>query len=313
ARQDRLTKPRGSLGRLEDLAVALAGMRGEVPRSLPRRAVVVMAADHGVAAEGVSAYPASVTAQMVANFASGGAAINVLARVAGARLRVVDMGVGTGTANMRRAPALSREAAERALLRGAAVLDEEADAGLDLVATGEMGIANTTAASAIAAALTGMPVAEVVGRGSGIDGAGLARKVAVIEDALRLHRPGPGDPLGVLTAVGGLEIAGLAGLVLRAAGRRIPVVLDGFISGAAAAVADALAPACRPYLIAAHRSAEPGHQALLARLGLSPLLDLGLRLGEGSGAALGLPLVEAAARIHHEMATFGEAGVDEQS
>ncbi len=282
-----------------------------------------MAGDHGVTAEGVSAYPAAVTPQMVANFLRGGAAINVLARAAGARVVVVDVGVAAdiagaglvarkvapGTRNLAEGPALTRAEALVAIEVGLDVLDEQAAAGLDLVALGEMGIGNTTAASALAAALTGLPAGAVTGHGTGVDDAGLARKVAVVGRALAVNRPDPSDPLDVLAKVGGLEIAGLVGVALGAAARRIPVVVDGFIAGAAALVAAELCPRARDYLIAAHVSAEAGHRAILARLGQRPLLDLDLRLGEGSGAALALPLIDAAARLLDEMATFGEAGV----
>lgn len=324
-RQNELTKPAGSLGRLEELAIQIAGITGSaVPAVLARKAVVVMAADHGVAAQGVSAYPQAVTAQMVASFLAGGAAINVLARAAGARVIVVDMGVasdlpahadlrtcriGPGTRDMSREPAMSREQAEAAVAAGIAILEGEIGTGLDLVATGDMGIANTTAASAIVAAFSGRPVAEVAGRGTGIDDATYARKVRVIEMALARHRPDTSDALDVLAKVGGFEIGGLAGVVIASAAHRIPVVIDGFISGAAALVAVSLAPACAPFLIAAHRSVEVGHRAVLERLGLRPLLDLDLRLGEGTGAALAMPLIDAALRVHAEMATFAEARV----
>lgn len=327
-RQNELTKPAGSLGRLEELAIQIAGITGSaVPAALARKAVIVMAADHGVAAQGVSAYPQAVTAQMVANFLAGGAAINVLARAAGARVIVVDMGVasdlpahadlrsqriGPGTRDMSREPAMSRAQAEAAIATGISVLEREVGAGLDLVATGDMGIANTTAASAIVAALCGRAAAEVVGRGTGIDDATYARKVRVIEGALALHRPDPTDALDVLAKVGGFEIGGLAGIVIAAAAHRIPVVIDGFISGAAALVAASLAPACIPFLIAAHRSVEIGHRAVLERLGLRPLLDLDLRLGEGTGAALAMPVIDAAMRAHAEMATFAEAKVSDR-
>ncbi|MDP9375297.1 MAG: nicotinate-nucleotide--dimethylbenzimidazole phosphoribosyltransferase [Chloroflexota bacterium] len=326
ARQDTLTKPVGSLGRLEELAVRLAGITGRVRPAIDRKAIVVMAGDHGVTAEGVSAYPAAVTPQMVANFLRGGAAISVLARAAGARVAVVDVGVAAaiegaglvarkvtpGTRNMAAGPALTRAETLRAIEAGFDVLDEQAADGLDAVALGEMGIGNTTAASAITAALTGLPPAAVTGRGTGLDDAGLARKVAVVERALAVNRPDPSDPLDVLAKVGGLEIAGLVGVTLGAAARRIPVVVDGFIAGAAALLAAELCPRARDYLIAAHVSVEAGHRPILARLGLRPLLDLDLRLGEGSGATLALPLIDAAARLLDEMATFEEAGVATQ-
>lgn len=323
-RQLELTKPPGSLGRLEELAVQLAGITGNPLPAVAQRAIIVMAADHGVTEEGVSAYPAEVTGQMVANFLRGGAAINVLARSVGARVVVVDMGVagelpahpalrsrriGPGTRNMADGPAMTREEAERAVEAGIEVLEEEAGRGLSLVATGDMGIGNTTAASAIVAALTGAAVGGVTGRGTGVDDAGYARKVRAIERALATNRPDPGDPLDVIAKVGGFEIAGLAGVILGAAAMRIPVVLDGFISGAAALAAVAMAPSAGAFLVAAHRSVEVGHRVVLERLGLEPLLDLGLRLGEGTGAALAMPIVEAALRMQAEMATFAGAGV----
>ncbi len=327
-RQDELTKPTGSLGRLEELAIQLAGITRSAVPPLPRaKAVIVMAADHGVAEEGVSAYPQAVTAQMVLNFLRGGAGINVLARAAGARVVVVDIGVaselpphpelricrlGPGTRNFLREPAMSRVQAEAAITTGVSILEREVERGLDLVATGDMGIANTTAASAVVAALTGSPPAEVVGRGTGIDDVTYARKVRVIEAALALHRPDASDPLDVLAKVGGFEIGGLAGVIIAAAGLRLPIVLDGFISGAAALLATSLAPACRPYLIAGHRSVEIGHRVVLDRLGLRPLLELDLRLGEGTGAALAMPIIDAALRTHREMATFAEANVSDR-
>lgn len=326
-RQDMLTKPRGSLGRLEELSIQLAGMKADPFPSVERKAVIVMAADHGVAAEGVSAYPAGVTAQMVLNFLRGGAAINVLARQAGARVTIVDVGVAAeyellpgliqrkvmcGTRNMAQGPAMRREEAEQALQVGVDVLNDEADRGLDIVATGDMGIGNTTPSSAIAAVTTGLPVAQVVGRGTGIDDEGLRRKIRVIERALRVNQPEANDAMDVLHKVGGLEIAGLAGVMIAAASRRIPVVVDGFISSAAAMIAVGLAPRVRDYLISAHQSVEIGHQAMLKHLNLVPLLDLNLRLGEGTGAALAFHLIDASARILREMATFDEANVSDK-
>jgi nicotinate-nucleotide--dimethylbenzimidazole phosphoribosyltransferase len=327
-RQQTLTKPPGSLGRLESLSIQLAAMTGRARPTVTRKAVIVMAADHGVTAEGVSAYPAEVTTQMVANFLGGGAAINVLARQAGARVVIVDIGVAgvlaphqglvdskiaRGTANIARGPAMSREELRRAIRIGQECLIREASAGLDVVATGEMGIGNTTASAAVVAALAGAPVARVTGRGTGMSDEGLRHKVATIEAALRVNRPDSKDPLGVLASVGGFEIAGLVGVILAAATRRIPVVIDGFISGAAALAAAALEPAVVSYLIASHRSVEPGHALVLERLGLQPLLDLDLRLGEGTGAALAFHLIEAAVRLLDEMATFSEAGVSERA
>jgi len=323
-RQNQLTKPPGSLGRLEELAVQLAGITGRERPALPRKAVIVMAADHGVAAEGVSAYPAEVTPQMVLNFLAGGAAINVLARRAGARVVVVDVGVAAelpvadglvrqkvafGTRSLAREPAMNREEADRAIQVGIQVVESEIEKGLDLVATGDMGIGNTTASSAITALLAGVPVATVVGRGTGIDDAGLARKVRAIEQGIAVTRPDASDPMDVLAKVGGLEIAGLVGVILAGAAHRLPVVIDGFISGAAALVAWALCPPVKPYLIASHRSAEAGHRAILEALGVRPLFDLDMRLGEGTGAAIAMHLVDDALAVQSEMATFAEAGV----
>jgi len=312
-RQARLTKPAGSLGRLEELAVQIAGVVGAASPSLPRKAVIVAAADHGVTAEGVSAYPREVTAQMLANFNAGGAAINVLARVAGARVVIVDAGVGEGTRNFRREPAMTRSRATETIDLGRRTLVREAAHGLDLVATGDMGIGNTTAASAIVAVLCGVTPATVTGRGTGVDDAGYARKIAVIQEALALHQPDPHDGLDVLAKVGGYEIGVLAGVILGAAERRMPIVLDGFISGAAALIAVTIDGAARDYLIAGHRSVEPGHRIALERLALRPLLDLDLRLGEGTGAVLAMPIIDAALAAHREMATFASAGVSERT
>jgi nicotinate-nucleotide--dimethylbenzimidazole phosphoribosyltransferase len=323
ARQQQLTKPAGSLGRLEDLAIQLAGITQQPLPLIKRKAVIVMAGDHGVTSEGVSAYPSVVTAQMVYNFLRGGAAINALARHAGAQVIVVDVGVAaeiqhpgllsrkvaSGTANMMIGPAMTREQMMAAIQVGIDVLDTLVDQGIDLVATGDMGIGNTTAASAISAALAQAPVALVTGYGTGISDEQLAHKIQVIERALAQNAPDPRDPLDVLMKVGGLEIAGLVGVVIAAASRRIPVVIDGFISGAAALVAVELQPAIRAYLLAGHASVERGHRLILDGLGLSPLLDLRLRLGEGTGAVLAMNVIEAALHAHREMATFAEAGV----
>ena len=327
-RLDHLTKPVGSLGRLETLARQIVGItRCRAPR-LDHKAIVTIAADHGVAEEQVSAYPQAVTAQMVGNFLRGGAGINVLARHCGARVIIADFGVaaaldphpgllsrafGRGTKNLARGPAMSREQASGAIQAGMEIVSRELAMGLDLVGTGEMGIANTTAASAISAAMTGSSVDAVTGRGTGIDEATRARKMRTIERALAVNRPDASDPLGVLAALGGFEIAGLVGVMLAGAQARRPVVLDGFISGAAALIAVGLEPHLSGYLIASHRSQEPGHQVVLDRLRLHPLLDLGLRLGEGTGAALAMPIIDAACRVLCEMATFEEAGVSEKS
>jgi len=312
---DAKTKPRGSLGRLEELGCRLAGIRGFVPERL-EAAIVVAAGDHGVAAEGVSAYPQEVTAQMVANFASGGAAINVLARRAGARLIVVDAGVaqpfehelvravriGPGTANIAEGPAMTIEQARQAVAAGAALADELE--GVDVIALGEMGIGNTTSASALVARLLDVDPALVCGRGTGLDDDGVARKVETVRRALAANDGG--HPLAEL---GGFEIAFLAGVVLGCEANRVAVLLDGFITGAAALAAVRASPGARDVLIASHRSPEPGHALVLDALGLEPLLDLGLRLGEGSGAALALPLLHASVAILREMATFEDARV----
>ncbi|MDD3925092.1 MAG: nicotinate-nucleotide--dimethylbenzimidazole phosphoribosyltransferase [bacterium] len=324
ARQEMLTKPVGSLGRLEKLSVQLAGITGNPRPTVERKLVITMAGDHGVAAEGVSAFPVEVTPQMVHNFLSGGAAVNVLARQAGARVCVVDMGIACdmptveglrrrkisyGTGNIALGPAMSREQAVRAIEAGIGVVEEEMAAGLDLVATGDMGIANTTPSSAVTAAVTGASAAEVTGRGTGISDESLSRKIEVIERALQVNRPDPNDGLDVLAKVGGFEIGGLAGVIIGAAANRIPVVVDGFISGAAMLIALVLAPEVKPYLIASHRSVEGGHTLAMRWAGLEPLLDLDMRLGEGTGAVLSMHIVEAACRILDEMATFASAGV----
>ena len=322
---DSLTKPPGSLGRLEEIALRLAVLRGRAPE-VARPVIFTFAADHGVVAEGVSAYPQVVTAQMVENFARGGAAVNVLARQAGARVVVANFGVATplgrspqlvecpigpGTANIAAGPAMTREHAIRAIETGARLADEAMDAGADLLATGEMGIGNTTAASAITAAITGVPAEQVTGRGTGVDEATLTRKVAAVRRALAVNRPDPRDGLDVLAKVGGFEIGGLTGVILAGAARRVPVALDGFIAGSAALLAVTLAPDSRHALFASHRSAEPGHAHALEHLGLEPYLALGLRLGEGTGAALFIHLARAAALVWSEMATFKAAGVSE--
>ncbi len=324
ARQDALTKPPGSLGRLEALSIQMAGITGQVQPRLEHKVIITMAGDHGVVVEGVTAYPQEVTPQMVRNFLRGGAAINVLARHVGARIVVVDMGVAApleehpnlivrkvapGTGNIARGPAMSRKQAIQCLETGAGVVEAEIGRGLDILGTGEMGIGNTTPSAAIMAAFTGCSAAEAVGRGTGVSEVGLACKVATVQRALTVNRPDPHDALDVLAKVGGFEIGGLAGAMLAAAAHRRPVMVDGFISTAAAMIAVGLAPQVRPYLIAAHRSQERGHQAMLSWLGLSPLMELDMRLGEGTGAALGISLAEAACKLLSEMATFGEAGV----
>ena len=329
-RQARLIKPAGSLGAIEELSVRLAGLAGRCPPPVPTRpAIAVFAGDHGVHARGVSPWPQEVTAQMVANFLTGGAVVNAFARQIGAAVVVVDVGVATelppvpdasalrscrirpGTRDFGDGPALSRDEVVAAMEVGITIAVELIDAGHDLLLTGDMGIANTTPAAALIAAFTGADPAAVTGRGTGIDDATLAHKTAVVADALARHRPDPGDPTGVLAAVGGLEHAALAGYILGASARRVPVILDGVIAGSAALAAAALHRATVGAMIAGHRSAEPGAEVALAALGLAPLIDLGLRLGEGSGAALAAPIVAAAARILHEVATFETAEVSD--
>ena len=326
ARQNELTKPRGSLGQLEELSIKIAGIKGEIIRGFEHKAIVTMAADHGVVEEGVTLYPQEVTKQMVFNFLNGGAGINVLARFVGARVVVVDMGVvggfeshpnlickmvDFGTKNMTKGPAMTRQQALDAIEAGIAVVEGEIAKGLDIIGTGDMGIGNTTASSAIAAAITGKQVEKITGRGEGLDDEQLAHKAKVVQKALDVNKPDSQDPIDVLSKVGGFEIGGLAGVMLGAAAHRIPVVIDGFISGAAALIATGLAPELKDYLIAAHLSAESGHKVLLQHLGLIPLLRLDMRLGEGTGAALGIVIVEAAVKTLAEMATFAEAGISE--
>jgi nicotinate-nucleotide--dimethylbenzimidazole phosphoribosyltransferase len=325
---DLKTKPRGSLGRLEDLARDVAAMRGEVCPSASKKAIVVMAADHGVTAEGVSAFPQEVTAQMLLNFARGGAAINVLARNIGAELVVVDMGVsepvempeevrvrrvGPGTRNFTREPAMTRAQALEAIEIGIELAEELVESGVTLIGIGDMGIGNTTASSALAALFTDVSPKEVIGRGTGVDDAGMRRKLYAVQRALELHRVNPIDGVGALAALGGFEIAGLAGVVLGAAAQRVPVVIDGFICSTAALAAVRIEPRAAHYLIASHRSVEAGHRLVLHALGTRPLLDLDLRLGEGTGAALAMNLVDAALAILNEMATFEGAGVSQSS
>jgi nicotinate-nucleotide--dimethylbenzimidazole phosphoribosyltransferase len=325
---DQLTKPPGSLGRLEELARRLAEISGRFPPQVAHAVIFALAADHGVAAEGVSAYPQIVTAQMVENLVRGGAAVNVLARHVGAKVVVVDMGVAAplpahagllsrriapGTRNMAKQPAMTRDEAVAAIETGMGLVEAELGHGLDLIGTGEMGIGNTTAASAVVAALTGAAAESVTGVGTGVDEEGRRRKVAVIERALATNRPDPTDGIDVLAKVGGFEIAGLCGVILAGAASRIPVVIDGFIAGAAALAAARIKPEARHYLLASHRSTEPGARFVLDALGLDPYLDLGMRLGEGTGAALCIGLAQAAVRILGEMATFKSAGVTDRS
>ncbi len=320
---NRLTKPLGSLGVLESLAIKIAGMTKNSRPDIDPAVVVVMAADHGVTMEGVSAYPSEVTQQMVCNFLAGGAAINVLSRVSHASVQVVDMGVNGvlqlpglldrkvrfGTHNMAEGPAMTREEAVEAIEIGIEVAEEVIEKGARLIALGEMGIGNTTASSAMLAVLGQIPVEQVVGFGTGVDDEGKERKIKVIKRAIEVNSPHPADPVDVLSKVGGLEIAGLVGLVLGAAAARIPVLVDGFITAVAALTAVRMTPDCGHYLIASHQSVEPGHVLVNKLLGLQPLVHFNLRLGEGSGAAVTLPILRSAVRIAHEMATFEEAGV----
>jgi len=326
-RLDLLTKPKGSLGRLEELAKIVVGIKREVSPNLKNKVIFTLAGDHGITVEGVSAFPQEVTRQMVYNFLQGGAGINVLARHVGARVIVIDMGVACdlrphpdliikkvnyGTKNMLKEPAMTRKEAIRAINEGIEIVEEELERGVDIIGTGDMGIGNTTSSSAIIASMTKVPVEEVTGRGTGIDNAKLKYKISIIKKALETNRPDPNDPIDVLSKVGGFEIGGLAGIMLAGASHRIPVVIDGFISGAAALLATKMEPKVKSYLIPSHCSAEAGHKLTLSFLGLKPILDLDLRLGEGTGAALGMNIVEAAIKILTQMATFHEAGVSEE-
>ncbi len=330
-RLDSLTKPRGSLGRLEELAARIVLIQGNITPSVKNKKVFVFAGDHGVAIEGVSAFPREVTPQMVINFLQNGAGINVLANHAGAEVVIVDIGVDfdfstlgalseklvdrkvvRGTKNIRKGPAMTRAETVSCIEAGISLALDHAAQGA-IFGTGDMGIANTTPSSAIAAAFSGRPVSEVTGRGTGIDDASLKNKIEVIEEALKVNAPDPDDPIDVLSKVGGTEIAGIAGLIIGAASRQVPVVIDGFISTAGALVASRLSPHITDYLIAAHKSVEKGHSVMLDIIGVVPLLDLDMRLGEGTGAALAMNLIEAGVNIYNEMATFGDAGVSEES
>lgn len=329
SRQARLTKPPGSLGRLEELSIWVASCQGECPpRPLTRARVVVFAADHGVTAAGVSAFPSAVTGQMVANFDAGGAAINVLAEVSGATVRVADIAVDCdeplspaigahkvrrGSGNIAVEDALSAEDAAAAVDAGRQIADEEVDAGADLLIAGDMGIGNTTAATTLVAALTGTEPVAVVGRGTGIDDLGWMRKAAAVRDALYRAREVTRDPLGLLRVCGGADLAAMAGFLAQAAVRRTPVLLDGLVVTAAALVAEELAPGARAWWQAGHRSTEPAHSLALSHLRLEPIVDLGMRLGEGTGAAVALPIVRAAIATLASMATFDEAGISEET
>ncbi|MBU2541165.1 MAG: nicotinate-nucleotide--dimethylbenzimidazole phosphoribosyltransferase [Candidatus Omnitrophica bacterium] len=327
ARLDNLTKPQGSLGRLEEIAKLIVGISRNENPSIGKKVIFTFASDHGVTQEKVSAFPKEVTAQMVYNFLSGGAGINVLAGCVGAKVIVADMGIALdlkphpkliinkinyGTKNMAAGPAMTREEAVRSVEAGIEIFLDVFREGVDIVGTGEMGIGNTTASSAIAACLLEEPVEKMTGRGTGIDDKAFSNKVGVIEKALSINKPNPKDPLDVLSKVGGFEIGGLAGVILGAASKRIPVVIDGFISGVAALIAYRLEPKVKNYMIAAHCSVEKGHRIILDYLGLKPLLDLELRLGEGTGAALGMGIIEASIKIFTQMATFQKASVSEK-
>ncbi|HLB31469.1 MAG TPA: nicotinate-nucleotide--dimethylbenzimidazole phosphoribosyltransferase [Gammaproteobacteria bacterium] len=325
-RQAELTKPPGSLGLLEDLAIRLAGLQHRERPWIERPAIRIYAADHGVAAEGVSAFPQEVTVQMIMNFANGGAAISVLARQLGADFQVINMGtahavpdhamvrhaaVGRGTRNFCESAAMTQGQLEQSLETGKTIVDEVVQAGADLFIGGEMGIGNTTSAAALACALLDRPAADLVGAGTGVDGEGLRNKIATVDRALLLHRPASVDPVSILMCLGGFEIAALTGSYIRCAQQGLPALVDGFICGAAAMAALRINPAIRPWLFFAHQSAEQGHRLLLEALEVRPLLSLDMRLGEGSGAAVVLPLLQAACRLHNQMATFAEAGVSE--
>jgi len=324
---DSLTKPQGSLGRLEELARRVAVIQRNVPPRFGRKLLFVFVADHGIAAEGVSAYPKDVTAQMTYNFLNGGAAINVLARHYGVDTVIVDVGVDhefvavhglrhcklrRGTANFSRGPALTREQARASVELGIRLVKQSPPEDFFLLGAGEMGIGNTTSAAAIVCAMTGAAPPDIVGRGTGIDDETLARKITAVENGLRINSPDPHDPLDVLAKVGGLEIGAIAGVIIGAAALRLPMVVDGFISSAAALVAYRFSPHVREVLFASHLSAEKGHRLVLDELHLNPVLDLGMRLGEGTGACLAMGLIEASVKLSREMATFASAGVNEK-
>ncbi len=327
-RLDGLTKPQGSLGRLEELAKQIVEITRNENPPIKNKVIFTMAGDHGIVEEGVSAYPKEVTTQMVYNFINGGAGISVLARYVGARVVIVDMGVACdlephsdlvvkkvnyGTKNIVKGPAMTREEAIKSIENGIEVFEKEVKSGIDIVGTGDMGIGNTTPSSAIASVITGKPVEIMTGRGTGIDDNILSNKIELIKKAINVNKPDAKDGIDVLSKVGGFEIGGLAGVILGAASKRIPVVIDGFISGAAALIAYQLEPKIKDYMVAAHCSVERGHRIILNYLGLKPLLDFDLRLGEGTGAALGMSIIEAGIKILTQMATFQDAGVSEKA
>jgi len=327
-RLDNLTKPQGSLGRLEELAKLITGISGKEMPVLKNKVIFTFAADHGVTEDGVSAYPKEVTAQMVCNFLNGGAAINILSKHVGARVVIADLGVAEdiqglkiidqnyidkkinyGTKNMAKGPAMTRDEAIASICAGIDIFESEFENGIDILGLGEMGIGNTTASSAITSVLAKADVEDVTGRGTGVDEKGLKNKIETIKRALKINNPNPVDAIDVLSKVGGFEIGGLAGVILAAASKKIPVVLDGFISGAAALIAFYIEPKAKKYMIASHCSVEKGHKIILKHLGLEPIMDLNLRLGEGTGAALGINIAEASIKILTEMATFKSANV----
>ncbi|MFH1228690.1 MAG: nicotinate-nucleotide--dimethylbenzimidazole phosphoribosyltransferase [Planctomycetota bacterium] len=333
---DRLAKPKDSLGRMEELAKQIAGIMSDDKPKLKHKVIFTLAGDHGVVDEGVSAYPREVTCQMVYNFLRGGAAINVLARQAGAKVIVADMGIagelepdliktndkyiefydcriGSGTDNFSKGPAMTPSNAVRSIKAGITLVEKEYRNGLDIAGTGDMGIGNTTSSSAIIAVMAGKAVEEVTGHGAGINDEGLLRKIGIIKQAIAVNKPNQQDPIDVLAKLGGYEIGGLAGVIIGCAMKRVPVILDGFISGAAAMLAIKLAPKAKDFIISSHCSAEPGHKYALAHMGLKPLLDLNMRLGEGTGAALAMMLCESSLRILEEMATFSQANVSEKT
>jgi nicotinate-nucleotide--dimethylbenzimidazole phosphoribosyltransferase len=339
-RLDNLTKPQGSLGRLEEIAKQVVEITGNENPSMINKVIFTLAGDHGITESGVSAYPKEVTLQMVYNFLRGGAGINVLAKHAGARVIVVDMGVaseikiepvavppschpndmnfidkkvGSGTKNMARGPAMTREDAVKSIENGIEAFEEEYAKGIDIIGTGDMGIGNTSASSAISSVITGKSVEDMTGKGTGIDDKSLKNKIALIKKAVEINNPDRKDAVDVLSKVGGFEIGGIAGVILAAAAKKIPVVIDGFISGAGALIAYALEPKVKDYMIAAHSSVEKGHRIILDYIGLKPLMDFDLRLGEGTGAALGITIVEASIKILTRMASFQEAGVSERA
>ncbi|NLZ53167.1 MAG: nicotinate-nucleotide--dimethylbenzimidazole phosphoribosyltransferase [Thermoanaerobacteraceae bacterium] len=326
-RLDELTKPPGSLGVLEDIAKQIAGITGHVIPELPKKAAILMAGDHGIVKEGVAPFPQEVTSQMVLNFVNGGAAMSVLTRHENAKLYVVDVGVATdlpdvpniikrkvayGTKNMAEGPAMTKAETVRAIEVGIEITEEVINDGAGLIAIGEMGIGNTSPSTAIIATYSGLSVKEVVGRGTGVDDERLKIKIAAIEKALKVNKPDTSNPIDVLAKVGGLEIAGLTGVILACAANRVPVIIDGFISGAAAIIASEIAPLAKNYMLGSHLSEEPGHKVMLDFLRIKPMLMMNMRLGEGTGAALAMNLVDASLKILKEMATFGEAGISSE-